>query len=463
MSKVRSAFALGSILALLSVSAPALGDDRSQAADQHFRVGVYAFQQGSWDIAVREFEAAFDASPHYAVLYNLGLAYAAQGRPAEAVEALERYLREGAARIPAERADSVRKTIEENRGQTGELLLDVSPEGADVAVDGRRRAADKPLVLSAGAHTISIEAAEKAPETRTIEIRPGQRSELRLSLKPKIAGASTDVAAFRVSCPVPDVDVSIDDKPLGQFVGVLPVTAGGHRLEFSRQGYAVDAHSLNVDRSAVADVVCSMRVAKDFPDGQKARLTIRPSRAGAAITVDGATFKNERLPLGTHRISAKCDDCIEWSRDVTLAAGETRSVSPELDLRPAARERLEREYTRRRTWTWMTGGAGIALGVTAGVLFAVNQGRTNDWNDEGAQLSANLSKQNPPSQELVVQSLNHDREALSIQRTADIALGTAIVGGALIGVATYLYFTTVPPPKSRSRASNPAFTPILAW
>jgi len=148
---------------------------------------------------------------------------------------------------------------------------------------------------------------------------------------------------------------------------------------------------------------------------------------------------------------------------VTVAAGETRTVAAEVDLLPSVRRRLEREHTQRRTLTWITGGAGVALGVTAGVLFAVNQGRANDWNEEGARLSATLSAANPPDQALVAAALAHDQDAISIQRTGDIALGTAIVGGALIGIATYLYFTTEPVPKARGRAPKAAFVPGFVW
>jgi len=67
-------------------------DDRS--AQEHFRRGLIFLQQGRWDEAIREYQAALRINPEYAEAhYNLGVAYAEQGRLDEAIREWQAALR----------------------------------------------------------------------------------------------------------------------------------------------------------------------------------------------------------------------------------------------------------------------------------------------------------------------------------------------------------------------------------
>src|SRR5690242_763381 len=71
-------------------------DDARQVAAARYTRGIELANQGLYQAALEQFQNAYAASPHYAVLYNIGQAQIALGRPIDAIEALSRYLRDGA-------------------------------------------------------------------------------------------------------------------------------------------------------------------------------------------------------------------------------------------------------------------------------------------------------------------------------------------------------------------------------
>src|SRR5262245_61199389 len=88
---------------LLASTAAFADDDPHSAAREHFARGVELVDEGAFEQAAHEFQRAYDLEPNAAVLYNMGQAFAAAGRPVEAVSALARYLEAGGAAIPSTR------------------------------------------------------------------------------------------------------------------------------------------------------------------------------------------------------------------------------------------------------------------------------------------------------------------------------------------------------------------------
>lgn len=83
------------LLVMLSCStARADEPPTTAAAATHTKLGKGFFAQGRYDLARLEFEGAYALSKAVDLLYNLALCWEREGRPREAVEAYERYLRE---------------------------------------------------------------------------------------------------------------------------------------------------------------------------------------------------------------------------------------------------------------------------------------------------------------------------------------------------------------------------------
>ncbi len=78
------------VLGLLLAS-PAWADPRDEAR-RHFNTGLELVRQGAYEQGVQEFLAAYDLSPHPAVLYNVARAYGDAGHYPQAIDYFERYL-----------------------------------------------------------------------------------------------------------------------------------------------------------------------------------------------------------------------------------------------------------------------------------------------------------------------------------------------------------------------------------
>ena len=82
-------------------------DDPRDAAFGHYERGLALVQQRDYQGALLEFTMAYQVSPHFAVLYNIGQCQALLGHLPQAVEALSRYLGDGRYLVPAERRRQV--------------------------------------------------------------------------------------------------------------------------------------------------------------------------------------------------------------------------------------------------------------------------------------------------------------------------------------------------------------------
>ncbi len=85
----RATFAL--VLAAYPMVAAAENDAKVEAG-QHFDRGLTLAKQKAYVEAIDEFNRAYQLSPHFTVMYNLGQAYLALEQPVYAVDALRRYL-----------------------------------------------------------------------------------------------------------------------------------------------------------------------------------------------------------------------------------------------------------------------------------------------------------------------------------------------------------------------------------
>ena len=102
------------VLLLLAPLAPRAAradeDPRAQAGVDYAR-GIELAEQGLFAAALEQFKSAYEKSPHFAVLYNIGQAQMALGRPIEAIEAMTRYLRDGADQVPLSRREQVQAQV----------------------------------------------------------------------------------------------------------------------------------------------------------------------------------------------------------------------------------------------------------------------------------------------------------------------------------------------------------------
>jgi hypothetical protein len=209
---------LSVIIVVLGLSKVALADDDPRsAARSHYERGLGLVESGAYQAALTEFERAYEKSPHFAVLYNIGLCHVALGRRPEAVAALRTYLEQGGPQIPDERRKSVEKQLAELEARFAEITITTDRAGAVISVDGRevgRTPLPKPLRLPAGAHEISA-VTEGAPKaTRNIEIGEAERRTIDFTFAPGPPAAPAAVAAPAAQSERPPSLLALDSpKP----------------------------------------------------------------------------------------------------------------------------------------------------------------------------------------------------------------------------------------------------------
>lgn len=176
-------------------------EDSRREARAHYEQGLALANRGAYAPALREFRSAYEKSPQFAVLYNIGQAEIAIGHPLEAIDALSRYLREGGDQIAEERRKQVETQIALVKSSLAELVITSSEPGARVTVDGRELGStplSEPLRVKTGEHEVSLLFPGVAPIVRSVALSEGERRSLHFE-RP----ATTLVQAASPSAPAP--------------------------------------------------------------------------------------------------------------------------------------------------------------------------------------------------------------------------------------------------------------------
>jgi tetratricopeptide (TPR) repeat protein len=176
-------------------------EDPREAAANHYARGMELATQGLYQAALEQFNDAYAASPHFAVLYNIGEAQMALGRPLEAIEALTKYLRDGVDQVPLSRREQVQAQIGLLESRLAELTVTTNRQGAAIRVDGRdvgRTPLFQPIRLAAGPHTVTATLSNGAQVTRDAPLKESERQTLELTFMgplPARAEAATNEAS----------------------------------------------------------------------------------------------------------------------------------------------------------------------------------------------------------------------------------------------------------------------------
>jgi len=179
--------------AVAQTAGEAPGDAAAQASEA-FEMGMRLFQEQNWAGALAAFERAYSLQPHYAVLFNRGVCLRELHRYPEALDAFQRYLREGGDEIRPERRAEAERLIGELRSFLSRVTVAVSVDGADVRVDGHAHGVSplaEPLVLGAGHHVIEARAAGHRDAREEFDIGGGEERVITLTLEPLEAAGPT--------------------------------------------------------------------------------------------------------------------------------------------------------------------------------------------------------------------------------------------------------------------------------
>ncbi|HOU93897.1 MAG TPA: PEGA domain-containing protein, partial [Polyangiaceae bacterium] len=291
----RAAFGVALVLSWCTTR-PGGAEETAEAARAHFARAIALMDQGAPAQAIEEFERAYRARPHFAVLYNIGLAHAALDRPVAAVRALERYLEEGGEQVPAERRAAVDRELARQRARTAAITITTDPPAAAVAVDGEALSADRadaPVRVTVGTHRIQAVLAGHRTAVVELSLAAGEERSFHVVLAAD-PGAPPALGQLPVDCPIPGVALVVDGRevdrtPLG---APLLVTAGAHEVTCRRDGYDSLTREVQVPAAGVAPLLrCRLPVSRALRPEGAAELTVEPSESDATVLID-----SERAP-----------------------------------------------------------------------------------------------------------------------------------------------------------------------
>jgi hypothetical protein len=437
--RLRRAVAVG-LMSLVLTAAPRSGfaqtSDPRSAARAQFERGMTFVKSGDLEAAAEAFDLAYRTSPHYSVLYNLGLAYGTLGRPVEAALTLERFLSEGGERISGPRRKEVTKLIAQHRSRIGQVELEVLPEGAAIAIDGRdvgTAPIAEPLFLAKGTHALVASKAGFRSRAISLEVAGGEATRTRLELEAELT-ARPRPAALSITCKVPAATLSIDGEVKGSTPLTTPllVEPGRHTLAFSRAGFRTHEESVVLDAGGSTLVDCHLRPDPALLRTDGAWLEVQ-SHPNAMVFVNDERYHGERLAPGRHTVRVECNGFRTWTGTVFLAKLARRHLA--VTLKPTREHLAELDAERQKRNILAAGIGALGLGLIGGAsaLYVWNDGRYDDWasSREAARRDLATGGAGPGS---VAQWDELTTQAASLERTDNLALGLGLAG--VVGLAT---------------------------
>ncbi|MBX7193763.1 MAG: PEGA domain-containing protein [Sandaracinaceae bacterium] len=179
---------VGLAMGLLSVGASASAQDRDPEADAraraHYERGVTLFDEGLFQGALAEFEAAYELTQRVGLLFNIGQLHARLGHAVEATEMLERYLAE-AGEIPAERRTQVETEILSQRDRIARVTVTSSVAGSHVSLDDVDRGStplEAPILVGVGEHVLVVSADGHETSRNRFRLAGGQERSFDIQL-----------------------------------------------------------------------------------------------------------------------------------------------------------------------------------------------------------------------------------------------------------------------------------------
>jgi hypothetical protein len=379
---------------------PKVEDPARVEAAKRFDRGLQLFDEGDNAGALAEFKQTYATLPNPVVLYNIGLVYAAMGRPVDAVDALKQVA--GDASLSAAQRERAQSTLSDQEARVGRLSITTVPAGAHISIDNVDVATtplSAPLRVSAGSHVVGAVAEGYALARKEVVVAGNAEATLKFEL---LRADAVRDANLTVRSRLPGADVLVNGKSAGKtpLSTSLALPAGHYEIELRRPGYAAAKQQVDLAEGATGEVSFDLRVdtAALATDGVFFALDL--GQKDAELYVDqehlGPYTAPLRLPKGPHRVRVEAAGFMPFERDVTLEPGRSNVLSGKLEPTPETRAAHDANVRFHRTWGFIGLGAGALIAGGGAAYLAVNAGAKSDARKELNRANADLDQRNPP-------------------------------------------------------------------
>jgi hypothetical protein len=369
-------------------------------AAKRFDRGLTLFDEGDNAGALAEFKQVYQTMPNPVVLYNIGLVYAAMGRPVDAVEALKQVAtHESLSPAQKERAQN---TLNDQQARIGRLTITTVPPGARISIDGVDVATTPltaPLQVAAGSHVVGAVAAGYAQARKEVVVAGNAEATVNLEL------VRADVrrdAKLIVRSKLRGAELFIDGKSAGKtpLSTSLAVPAGAHALELRRPGYVTAKQQIELGEDATGEVSLDPVVDPAALGAEGVMFSLDVGEKDLELYVDqqhiGPYSGPVRLPKGHHQVRVEAAGFLPLEQDVTLEPGKVNTLKTRLEPTPETRAAHDSNVRFHRTMGWVGIGAGSALAIGGGVWLGINAGPKDDAKKAFEQADADVSNQAEP-------------------------------------------------------------------
>jgi hypothetical protein len=218
---------------LISLNFAHAADPKMEEAKRHFAQGVALYNDGNFNAALAEFDAAYKIKQSPSVLYNIGLTQKSLFHYNEAIDSLREYLAKEK-KITKDQQKAVTQLITEMKALLAEVTINVIPDGSVIKLDDRTigQAPMKPYGIAAGNHNLEVMADGYKPQKKELVVSAGQPMTVNFKLEmiPKSGKA-------HITSNQPLSEVKIDDKVVGMTPIDVELPIGGHQIEVNAKGY----------------------------------------------------------------------------------------------------------------------------------------------------------------------------------------------------------------------------------
>jgi hypothetical protein len=160
--------------------------------------GTAAYGRGDYAAALDKFTAAYKIFPSPKLWFNIGQANRDLGRPVEAVEAFDRFLRD-AGDAPPETLGEARRSAAELKTKLGQIQVSCAVDGTEITVDGKQVGSTplgETLWTTPGRHQVAAQHTGYAPAIEDVVVVAGKIAAVNIEVLPiDLRPANKTVAA----------------------------------------------------------------------------------------------------------------------------------------------------------------------------------------------------------------------------------------------------------------------------
>jgi tetratricopeptide (TPR) repeat protein len=158
-----------------------------EQASVRFSRGVELYQDEAYRAALIEFERAYEISPNYRLLYNIGGTKLQLQDFLGAARAYERYLTEGGDEVPRERRETVEPLLRSLEGRVGRIAVTVNRPDTEVFID-ELKIGVSPIagntLINVGRHQVSARTSYGTTDSEIVDVAGGEIAQVSLEVAP---------------------------------------------------------------------------------------------------------------------------------------------------------------------------------------------------------------------------------------------------------------------------------------